>query len=70
MGKEIERNARKGKFISYEEAKIFDEWCIEYSIPQHHAAQLGSGKHWITGWDHTHFYGCHIPFKSSIFNGE
>lgn len=63
LGKEIERNARKGKFISYEEAKIFDEWCIEYSIPQHHAAQLGSGKHWITGWDHTHFYGRHIPFK-------
>jgi len=63
LGKEIERNAKKGKFISYEEAKIFDNWCKEYGIPQHHPAEFGSGKHWKTGWDHTHFYGRHIPFK-------
>ena len=63
LGKEIDRNAKYGKFISYDEAKIFDEWCLEYSIPQHHGATIGSGNHWVTGWDHTHFYGRHIPFK-------
>ena len=64
LGKEIEKNAKQGKFISFDEAKIFDEWCKEYKIPQHHTAQIGSGQHWITGWDHTHFYGRHIPFNN------
>ena len=63
LGKEIERNAKKGNFISFDEAKIFDEWCKEYGIPQHHPALRDSGKHWVTGWDHTHFYRRHIPFK-------
>ena len=63
LGKELQSNAKQGNFISFDEAKIFDEWCKEYGIPQHHPALRDSGKHWVTGWDHTHFYRRHIPFK-------
>ena len=43
--------------------RIFDEWCSEYGVPQHHQAEWGSGKHWRTGWDHTHWQDVHIPLK-------
>ena len=60
---EIRKNARIGKMVSYREIQIFDEWCKEYNIPQHHQAYIGSGAHWQTGYDHTHYYGQHVPFK-------
>ena len=31
--------------VSYEEAKILDEWAKEYNVPQHHPAEVGSGQH-------------------------
>ena len=60
---EVLKNVKRGKFISEKEARILDEWCEDYKIPQHHKAQIGSGKHWKMRWDHTHFYNKHIPFK-------
>lgn len=63
LAKEIDRNARKGIFISYEEAQIFDSWAEEYGVKQHHQAYYGSGDHYIMGWDHTHYYSKHVPFK-------
>ena len=62
LAKEIAINARNGQFISYEEAKILDEWAAEYNVSQKHTAWIGSGKHWRTGWDHTHIYKEHVPF--------
>ena len=62
LSKEIERNAKRGQFISYQEAIILDEWALEYGVPQHHSARIGSGTHWSTGWDHTHIYNMHVPF--------
>lgn len=63
LGKEAQMRARSGHFISLEEALILDQWAREYGIPQHHGAYLGSGQHWSLGWDHTHLFGKHIPFK-------
>ena len=63
LAKEINRNANNGYFISYDEALIFDEWCFEYGVSQHHSAEIGNGTHWVTGWDHTHWQDMHIPFK-------
>ena len=64
LAKEVEQNAHRGKFISYEEAQLLDQWANEYGIYQsHHYAQIGSGAHWVTGWDHTHIYNQHVPFK-------
>ncbi len=62
LGKEIERDARNGKFISFDDAQLLDQWAQEYNVPQHHTALIGSGSHWITGWDHTHIYKTHVPF--------
>ena len=62
LAKEVNQNAKQGEFISYDEAKIIDEWAIEYNVPQHHTATIGSGEHWATGWDHTHIYNIHVPF--------
>lgn len=39
------KNAKNGNPISYEEAKILDEWAKEYNVPQHHPAEVGSGQH-------------------------
>ena len=63
LAKKVARDAKRGIFISYDEAVLFDEWASEYNIPQHHPAQIDSGKHWVTGWDHTHIYNEHVPFK-------
>ena len=64
LGKEVTNNAlRNGRFISFKEAQILDSWALEYGIPQHHPAQIGSGLHWDLGYDHTHLFGRHIPFK-------
>ena len=63
IAKEIETNAKRGIFISYEEALIFDSWAEEYNIEQHHKAYKGSAKHYKMGWDHTHYFRRHIPFK-------
>ena len=63
LGREAQRQARTGRLISMEEALALDQWAAEYGIPQHHGAYLGSGEHWVAGWDHTHLYGKHIPFK-------
>lgn len=59
------KNANNGKFISYKDARIIDSWANEYNIPQHHDANYpNSGSHWkATGWDHTHLWGKHIPFR-------
>lgn len=59
----VVRDANRGVFISYEEAMLLDEWALEYNVPQHHPAQNGSGEHWLTGWDHTHIYNIHVPYK-------
>ena len=63
IANEIIKNSKKGKYISEDDARIFDKWCEEYKIKQHHQTQLGSGKHWKLGLDHTHYYRLHIPFK-------
>lgn len=62
LAKEVNYNARHGQFISYSEAQILDEWAMEYAVPQHHQALIGSGSHRCTGWDHTHIYKYHVPF--------
>ena len=51
LAKEAEKNAKKGNPISYEEAKILDEWAKEYNMPQHHYM------------DHIHIYNIHIPYE-------
>lgn len=63
LGIRVDRNARIGKFISFEEAQIIDSWAEEYGISQHHKAEIGSGKHYTMGWDHTHLGNLHVPFK-------
>ena len=63
IGKEAQLGARTGNFISFDDALTIDMWAKEYGIPQHHTALIGSGQHWTTGWDHTHLFGKHIPFK-------
>ena len=63
LANEVKRDADRGKFITYEEAKLLDAWAQEYNVPQHHTALYGSGEHWMTGWDHTHIYNIHVPFK-------
>ena len=67
LAKECERKAKSGSPISFEEAKILDEWAIEYDVPQHHPAKIGSGKHYAGGnyADHTHIYNVHVPFDSN-----
>ena len=51
--------------VSYEEAKILDEWAKEYNVPQHHPAEVGSGQHFPGGnhMDHTHIYNIHVPYE-------
>ena len=65
LAKEAEKNAKKGNPISYEKAKILDEWAREYNVPQHHTAEVGSGQHFPGGnyMDHTHIYNIHIPYE-------
>ena len=65
LAKEAEKNAKKGNPISYEEAKILDEWAKEYNVPQHHPAEVGSGQHFPGGnhMDHTHIYNIHVPYE-------
>ena len=62
LANDANNSAKKGKFISYAEAQILDEWAYEYNVPQHHQAYIGSGAHWTTGWDHTHIFKIHVPF--------
>lgn len=64
LAKEAERKAKNGHPISYEEAKILDEWALEYNVPQHHQAYPGSGEHFPGGnyADHTHIYNVHVPY--------
>ena len=65
LAKEAEKNAKNGNPISYEEAKILDEWAKEYNVPQHHPAEVGSGQHFPGGnhMDHTHIYNIHVPYE-------
>ena len=63
LGREMQIRAKSGRVMSLEEARILDSWAVEYGIPQHHQAYLGSGQHWVVGWDHTHLYNQHIPFS-------
>ena len=63
IAQEAEDNAKKYKYITYEEAKILDEWAEEYKVPQHHKAYKGSGKHASFGLDHTHILNVHVPYK-------
>ena len=51
--------------VSYEEAKILDEWAKEYNVPQHHPAEVGSGQHFPgrNHMDHTHIYNIHVPYE-------
>ena len=65
IAKEAERSAKDGHPISFEEAKILDEWAKEYGVPQHHPATPGSGTHFPGGnySDHTHIYNVHIPYE-------
>jgi hypothetical protein len=65
LGKESISKAKRGKHISYEEAKILDKWAKEYKVDQHHQAYRGNGKHWPGGnnFDHTHIYNMHVPYK-------
>ena len=62
IAKEINQGAKQGKFITHEEAKLIDAWAEEYGVYQHHGAIIGSGSHWVTGWNHTHIYNIHVPF--------
>lgn len=64
LAREIERDAKQGKFISYEDAQLLDSWAKEYGVYQGHGAIIGSGEHWRTGWDHTHIYNVHVPFAT------
>ena len=45
LAKEVKNNAKHGQFISYNEAQILDDWAMEYGVPQHHQALIGSGSH-------------------------
>ena len=64
LANESARSARRGNPISYDEAKILDEWAREYNVPQHHPATPGSGSHFPGGnnMDHTHIYNVHVPY--------
>ena len=50
-------------FKDREPSPVFDELALEYGVPQHHQALFESWKHWKTGWNHTHIYNIHVPFK-------
>lgn len=65
LANESARKAKMGNPISYEEAKILDEWAIEFNVPQHHPATIGSGEHFPGGnyMDHTHIYNVHVPYE-------
>ena len=65
LAKEAAKNAKNGNPISYDEAKILDEWASEYNVPQHHPAERGSGHHFPGGnyMDHTHIYNIHVPYE-------
>jgi hypothetical protein len=65
LAKEAVRKSKSGKPITYQEAQLLDEWAVEYSVPQHHGAEIGSGDHFPGGnfQDHTHIYNYHVPFK-------
>lgn len=64
LAKESAKQAKQGNPISYDEAKIIDEWAVEYNVPQHHQAYYGSGEHFKGGnyADHTHIYNVHVPY--------
>ncbi len=64
LAKESAKSAKKGAPISYDEARILDEWAKEYNVRQHHPAYLGSGQHFPGGnyMDHTHIYNVHVPY--------
>nr|WP_297707526.1 polymorphic toxin-type HINT domain-containing protein [uncultured Butyrivibrio sp.] len=66
ISKEAVQQAKNGNPISYEEAKILDEWATEYGVPQHHQAYIGSGLHFPGGnfMNHTHIYRFHVPFRN------
>ncbi len=65
LAKEASKNAKSGNPISYEEAKILDDWADEYNVPQHHKSYVGSGEHFPGGnySDHTHIYNIHVPYS-------
>ncbi|MDE6433429.1 MAG: hypothetical protein K2L07_04300 [Lachnospiraceae bacterium] len=65
LAKECVKRAKNGNPISEAEAKILDEWALEYNVPQHHQAYSGSGEHFPGGdySDHTHIYNIHVPYK-------
>lgn len=65
LAKKAERAAKNGDPISYDEAKILDEWANEYNVPQHHSATPGSGMHFSGGnyADHTYIYNIHVPYE-------
>lgn len=64
LANESAKKAKLGNPISYDEAKILDEWAKEYNVFQHHPAKIGSSKHFPGGnyMDHTHIYNVHVPF--------
>ena len=66
IAKESAKQAKKGNPISYDEARILDEWAKEYKVSQHHQAYEGSGNHFPGGnyQDHTHIYNVHVPYKN------
>ena len=66
IARESEKLAKRGYPISEAEARILDEWAVEYNVPQHHQAYSGSGQHFKGGnySDHTHIYGRHVPYQS------
>ena len=65
LANESAKSAKGGNPISYDEAKILDEWASEYNVPQHHPATPGSGAHFPGGnnMDHTHIYNVHVPYE-------
>jgi len=62
LGREAIRRKNAGKPISYEEAKILDEWAKEYNVYQHHGADY-SAEHFSKKGIHTHIYSAHIPYE-------
>ena len=72
LAKEAERKAKNGHPISYEEAKILDEWAIEYNVPQHHQAYPGSGEHFqVVTMQIIHIFimfMCHIHMINNSFS--
>lgn len=65
LAHEAERAAKRGTPLSYDEAKIPDEWAKEYNVPRHHPSMVGSGSHFPGGnyMDHAHIYNIHIPYE-------